>query len=230
MLSDRTANDAFEVILKQALLEDMNREFDGLEVPKDIPFSNEFHKNVEKIHRIYKRQIRKKRFTENTPKIVGTAASVALVVSLALNPHVQAAVREIIERIFGQYTQYEFYSDEKITLENFNYNIEFSYIPDGYILRQVNYQDAYVILKYENYDKKIVINYAIANETDLTVDNEHSTKHDIYVNNAVAIFYESFDATRPSRLLWNEKGYCFMLTAQIELEEFVGIAENIKFD
>jgi len=192
-------------------------------------FSDKFEKNIKLIEKRIKYKQNAEKIKKAAPKFAATAAAVIVFVSLATNPSVSAFVKDIIVKITGGYNQHEFIGDTKITLENFVLDLHPEYMPEGYKLTQINYGGASVALKYENnYDGVIRINYGIADSAAFGVDNEHSEQYSVSVNGKEAVFYETNAEDRPSYLVWSYKGYSFVATAQIELEEFVKIAKSIK--
>ncbi len=228
MLLNETTNNAFEVILRQALADDSRRELTSVTEIENIAFSDSFYEKIRKINKLYLKKTTATRLNKSIPKIAVTAATIVLVASLALNPSVQAFVKNIIETIFNQYTHHEFISDTIITIDNFNNDIRPEYMPSGFSLWQVNYMFCYTRLTYMNDDNTLKIEYSIANQMTFGVDNEHSSFRDVYINNELGVLYESSSSERPSYLLWEQDGYCFMITAQIDTGEIVKIAESIK--
>jgi hypothetical protein len=219
----------FDLILSEALKEDCEREVSLFKDGEEHIFSDKFEKNIKSIENQLKRKKNNTKFKKTAPKLTAAAAAVIVCVSLATNPSVSAFFKSIIVKITEGFNQHEFIDDIEITMDNFNYEIRPDYLPEGYRISRIFYSFVSMFIEYiDEDDNSIVLQYGPANSGEIAVDNENSELYTVSVNEKEAIFYKTNAEDRPSYLVWNSGGYAFIISAQIEKEEFVKIAENIK--
>jgi hypothetical protein len=228
---NRSMNDEiFDLILTQALREDCAREVALYKnMPDDHEFSEKFEKRAKSISKRLKRKEKVVKFRKAAPKLATAAAVAVVVTALATNPAVAAFFGNIYARITGEHVQHEFESTVDVTPETFNHELRPTFLPQGYRIQSAWYGIGSVAVEYvdEEYNM-IIFEYAIAGWRAAFINYEHSIQHIVSVNGREAFFYESTDEDFLSALVWYNRGYAFVLFAQISLEEFVQIAESIK--
>ncbi len=232
MLNDniRLKNQIFNLILTEALKEDCTCELTALEeeIKKaEYTFSQKTEKFISAIIKRLKYSDSRSKIKKLLPKIGMVAASLIFCIAVFTNPKVNAFINDIIVKIFPNYNQYEFNSNNEITIDNFNYDIKPHYIPDGFRLTQCFYGLGTAELIYESEEESIIIMYGIADSIEFSIDNEHSEQIDITDNSKQFVLHKSEDISRPSNFIWTDSGYGFVITAQISEDEFVNIAKNI---
>lgn len=162
------------------------------------------------------------------------AAALGIAFSVLLTQNeVYAAVQSVLVRtIHPAYDNYSKSETETIVYSDevdFNDNIRFGYIPEGYELRTVTYLGNRMFITYESNDDVIYFEYfTIYSSYSINLDNEHSNYSTFISNNIEYNYYESTDPDFGSVILWNNKEYIYIITAYIPKEEIVKIAENLK--
>jgi hypothetical protein len=128
---------------------------------------------------------------------------------------------------------HEFRGSEEVTLETFNFQLRPAFLPVGYRIQSEWYGIISVDVDYVNNDwDMIALNYGIANNRVIGGDFEDTVQHMVLVNGREAYFYESLVDDGQNTLIWEERGYAFMLTVQnrqISIDKIVQIAESINF-
>ncbi|MCH5194579.1 MAG: DUF4367 domain-containing protein, partial [Oscillospiraceae bacterium] len=194
-LSKQANERLWDALIKEALIQDCYNELAELEkTVKPHTFSERFEKNIAKM----KRKVFGKERLKAAGVIIRNVAAVVMIVIgltfgvLLTQPEVYAAVENVIKSVFDNHDEYEF-SGSDLTLETFNSEMRFRYIPDGYYLSTGNYSPAYVKLIYTNEHEEIILEYAIAKGLSFSLDNEHNSYETLYINNIEYHYYESFD-------------------------------------
>jgi hypothetical protein len=232
--SENAHNRIFDSILTEALKESYGREIALFKESDKHTFNEGFDKKIKNISKQLKRKQSALRFKKSSPKIAAAAASVIVIIALATNPIVHAFFRNIIVRISDGFNQHEFIDEIEITIENFNQELRPAYLPEGYKTSIAIYSPISMYIEFVNQreniedDTFIILEYSIAGDVAISTEIENAEKYYVFVNGREAIFYESTTEDKTGYLIWNNKGYAFMLIAQIELDEFVKIAESIK--
>ena len=224
----------FDLVLKEALQESLDKELQEIDemVASSPPheFSPQFEKRMRKLINSIGRKDRIKKYKRIAVRtIVSIAAAFGLVFGVLLTqPEVSAAVQNVIRTVFDRYDKYDYIGDE-LTIDNFNDNIRFGYVPDDYYLSSGDYLAANVALIYKDiYDNEIMFDYGIADGTSSIYDNEHNSYSEFTINGIEYRYYESNDSDFPNTIVWYNKGYSFSISAHIPKEELVKIAENVK--
>jgi hypothetical protein len=232
--SESAQNRIFDSILTEALKENYRREAAFFKEGNEHTFSEEFEKGIAVIGKRLKRKQNAAKLRKSAPKLVTAATVIIVCMALATNPSVHAFIRDIVVRITDGFSQHEFNDDVEITHENFNHELRPEYLPDGYRILFAHYGMNTVIIDFINERENIeddtfaTMEYRIADGSVISIDIENTNQFKVLVNGREAIFYETTTEDRTGYLIWNRGGYAFMLTAQLELHEFVQIAESIK--
>ena len=226
----RGANDRlWNAVIKEALIESMNRELDGTEQSiEPHKFSSQFEHNMNKLIK----SIGRKEKTLAAGKVIGKfAVTVATVMGimfggLLTHQEVYAAVGSVIRNVFSTYDKYTYQgSPEDITFDD---TIRLGYIPEGYELRSVYYMGNGNLLTYESKDgQNLYFDYSFAENSSITIDNETHIYKEIFKNNKRYYFYKS-EADNFNTLIWFDGEYTYSIDAHISQEELVKTAENIK--
>ncbi len=222
----------FDIVLKEALRESMEREFkeiDEMVIDEPHEFSPQFEKKMKKLINSIGRKDRIKKYKRIAVRtIVSVAAALGLIFGgLLTQPEVYAAVQNVFRSIFDKYDEYEFVSDE-LTIENFDNSIRLGYVPDGYCLSKGDYSPIDVTLFYTSKTDKIIFEYGIAYGTISYYDNEHNSYEVFNLNGVEYQYYESNDVDFDNKLIWYENGYAFGIYAHFPKDTLVEIAENLE--
>ncbi|MDR2559269.1 MAG: DUF4367 domain-containing protein [Oscillospiraceae bacterium] len=232
--SENARNRIFDSILTEALKESYRREVALYKDSDEHTFSEEFEKNIRSISKQIRLKQNIEKFKKSTPKIATTAAALIIIFTLAANPVVHAFFKNIIVRLSDGFNRHEFIDDIIITIENFNQELRPAYLPEGYQISLALYSPTSMIIDYINQreniedDTTITLEYRIADASVISTEIENSEKYHVFINGRDAVFYESTTEDRTGYLIWNSGGYAFVLIAQIEMREFVKIAESIN--
>lgn len=227
---NRSSNEKiFDLLIRDALIERVDKELSEIGECEPHAFSKEFERNVWKIRNSIGRKERMKNAGRFSLKFFVTIATIMGIAfgGLLTQPTVYAAVTNVIRSVFDKFDRYDF-SGSEVTVENFNSEMRFRYIPDGYYLCSGTYSPVYVQLKYTNDTDEIIFEYFIADGLSVSIDNEHATYTTFFYNDIEYYYHESFDKNFENVIVWNDKGYVFSINAYLSQEELVKIAENIK--
>ena len=226
MINPEIDNQIFDSILTEALKNRSKIYLSNIpsedELSKELEFSDGFKDKMNKLMESYKRMAARKKVFIYTKKFV---ACILIVAGLGfgvlmLSQPVRAAIQNVIIQWFDKYTQFDFKSDST--------EVEFKEYTLGYLPEEFEEADyfsatGYTGIEYEDLKgNDIIFDYTIA------LDNEHSTYSVISLNGSEAHLFESNEEGSRSHLLWEDNGYTFKITALLNAEEIIKIAENIK--
>ena len=219
----------WDAVIKEALIESMNRELD--ETEQNIEphnFSSQFEHNMNKLIK----NIGRKEKAQAAGKVIGkfavTAATVMGIMfgGFLTQQEVYAAVGNVIRSIFSTHDKYTYQDNSEDIV--FDDTIRLGYVPDGYELRSVYYMGNANLLTYESEDEKsLYFNYSLAEDSSITVDNESHSYKEIIEYNEMFYFYKS-EQDDFNTIIWFDGKYAYSIDAQISEDEIVKIAENIK--
>jgi hypothetical protein len=233
--NESTYNGIFDLILTQALKEDCEREIALYSDSLDRhTFSEKYNRMIKIIEKQLKRSENISKLKKSTPKLATAAAALIVCVALATNPTVSAFFRNIITWITDGFARHEFRNDIEITIESFNQELRPACLPEGYKTSIAIYSPISMYIEFVNQrdniedDTYIILEYSIAGGAVISIGIENAEQYYVSVNGKEAVFYETTTEDRTGYLIWESGGYAFMLIAQIELDEFVKIAESIK--
>ncbi|MCH5194983.1 MAG: hypothetical protein J1F11_13575, partial [Oscillospiraceae bacterium] len=188
-------DEIFDLLLKEALIEKYNRDVKAaMENARPHDFSPELEKRIRKISRSIGRKERIRGICKGLIKFLVIAAAVMGIAfgGLLTQPTVFAAVTSVIRQVFDKSDDY-YFSGSELTLEDFNSEMRFRYIPERYYLSEGHYSPVNVQLIYTNESDEIIFEYFIAKGVVLSIDNEHNSYEIFYRNNIEYHYYESFD-------------------------------------
>lgn len=229
--NNTNSNEIFEILLRDSLSEKIGHESEELSKSAvEHAFETEFSKAVGRIAKGINSEERKRiAYKVTFRSLTSIACALGIVFCLLLTqPTVYAAVADVVRQVFGEYDEYSFTEpDEEIA---FNAEIRPQYIPEGFTLRMVYYGEAYMSITYNAVDgREICFDYGLTSDgTGIFIDNENSIHSSFAQNGAEYHYYETTHEYGFNGLIWSRNGYHFMLSSQLELEELVKIAENIK--
>lgn len=219
----------WDAVIKEALIESMNRELD--ETGQNIEphnFSSQFEHNMNKLIK----NIGRKEKAQAAGKVIGkfavTAATVMGIMfgGFLTQQEVYAAVGNVIRSIFSTHDKYTYQDNSEDIV--FDDTIRLGYVPDGYELRSVYYMGNANLLTYESEDEKsLYFNYSLAEDSSITVDNESHSYKEIIEYNEMFYFYKS-EQDDFNTIIWFDGKYAYSIDAQISEDEIIKIAENIK--
>lgn len=223
----------WDAVIKEALIESVNRELDEAEqAAEPHSFSPQFEHNMKKILKSIGRKEKVQNLGRAFCKFAVTAAAVMGIMfsGLLTQQEVSAAVSNVIKNVFPTHDKYTYQGSFDSDDMDFDYSIEPGYIPEGYELRTVNYLGNAKLMTYESEDEKTIdFDYGFADGTSITVDNETHSYKEITENDKTYYFYKSEEVDDFSMLIWFDEKFSYSITAQLFEDEFVKIAESINF-
>lgn len=148
---------------------------------------------------------------------------------LAVSPDARATVTSWVRDFYENTIVY--YFDGGSQLEPFQ-ECEIGYIPDGY--RKVDEIETYTqkTIKYSNGENIIFVDWwQLSASGDLQVFTSEIENEPATVNGQLAEFIIPEDKTQTIDLFWtdDERGYGFLVSAYLDKEEIIKIAESISF-
>lgn len=226
----RGANERlWDAVIKEALIESMNRELDEMEQNiEPHKFSSQFEHNMNKLIK----NIGRKEKAQTVGKVIGkfavTAATVMGIMfgGFLTQQEVYAAVGNVIRSIFSTHDKYTYQENSEDIV--FDDTIRLGYVPNGYELRTALYSHSNVLLTYESVDENSIdFEYGLADTTSVSVDNERHILKEINKKEQTYYYYEPIEADDFSTLIWYNNGYVYSIDAQFSEDEIIKIAENI---
>lgn len=228
-LSRESNERLWDAVIKEALIESMNRELEETEQNMEAHnFSAPFEKEM---NRLIKSIGRKEKFQEARKvlcKLTVTAAAVLGIMfgGLLTQQEVYAAVGNVFRSIFSTHDKYTYQGfDEDIVFDNTK---RLGYIPDGYEIRSIFFGGNAMLMTYESIDDKTIsFEYAVADGTSISVDNERHIYKEIVNDGQTYYFYEPIEENDSAILIWYDSGYVYNIDGDISEDEFIKIARNI---
>lgn len=145
----------WDAVIKEALIESMNRELEELEQNTEPhKFSLRFEHNMNKLIK----RIGRKEKAQAAGKVIGkfavTAAALMGIMfgGFLTQPEVYAAVSNVIRSTFSTHDKYTYQDNSEDIV--FDDTFRLGYVPDGYELRSVYYMGNANFLTYESEDGK----------------------------------------------------------------------------
>ena len=222
-----TGNDIFDILLRDALTRKYKDEVENADY-EHHNYPDTFKKKIRKIgnsvNRYEKISIAGKIIVK---LLVNIAAVMGIVFGMLLTqPKVYAAVVEVAKQIFTTHDKYLYQDIDNEMV--FDKNRSPSYIPYGYELRSVFYAKNNVVLLYESADEKIIdIDYGLAENSSVSIDNERHIFKELKKDNTLFYFYKAIEDDEFNMLVWYKDRYYYIINAQLGLDEIMKIAESI---
>ena len=234
MTGHRSNERIFELIISDALADLWDKELEEIYNDGSIEhhsFSKEFERNIHKVRRSIGRKERMKNAGRFSLKFFVTIATIMGIAfgGLLTQPTVFASVQNVFRNIFSGYDKYTYLEEQQEDF-TFDQNKRLGYIPDGYELRMVFYSANNMYLTYESVDDDTMkFDYGVAENSSKIIDNERHNYYELNNDGVTYYFYEAIDPEADSNiLLWYLDDYVFSINAQLDKDELVKVAENIK--
>lgn len=227
---NKNANNAiFDIMLAEALKERCISEISGSD--SELPeheFSAQFGKKIKRISRTVDRGRDMKRAGRIIRKtVLSAAAAMGIVFCLLLTqPTVFASVEKIITNSLSFYDIFMYKGDTDA--DSFDNSKTFGYIPKGYAIRTVIYNSKSVYQVYENgSDAQIRFKYGSA-ENSVITQEKYGRTAETFAKNGITYHYYGSHQYGKNTLLWYAEDCYYQLDAELEKDELVKIAENIR--
>ncbi len=226
----KTNEAIFDILLNDALVSMYEEELiELMSLSKEHTYSNKFEKTIKIVGNNINLKERSIAVFRITKKAIVTVAAVFgfLFGGFLTQPSVYAAVENVIKEIFSTNDSYTFINYN--SSEEFDKNIKFGYVPYGYDLRTIYYNNNSVTLIYDDTnDHQIYFEYGKNEGTSISIDNETHKYEKIEKNSNMFNYYEAIDNNDSNILMWHDNYYLYCISAQLSKGEIVKIAENLK--
>ena len=228
-MNNKANNAVFDIMLAEALKESCIRELSALE--EELPeheFSSDFDKKVKRLSRSIDRPERIKRVGKTVRKTMLSAAAIMGIVFCVFltQPSVFASVERVIKNSLPFYDifMYKGEADER----SFDNGKTLGYVPEGYSLKTVIYNIESVFQVYDGADNsQIRFRYGTAEHSVITQETE-DRKTETFTNGGVVYHYYRSRHNTKNTLLWYDDNCYYQLDAQLEKDELLKIAKNIR--
>lgn len=227
------ANDCFDNDIFLALFRKGAHEYLENDLLGDLPDSDDTSRLSEicnkKIKNMIKQAIRKEKRTWITKRLPRIAVIVLVVLAICSATVMSVeALRVPFLNLFinseERKTDIEFNKDQAI-VEDESFAVLFEYIPKGYELVSEEIEEQDVSLMYLNSDEETIFIDMYYGGSSISLDTEDAEHGEIKINGEQG-FYSYKDGL--TMLVFSKNEYVYSITASIELEEVIRIAENIK--
>lgn len=228
-----TNDEIFELLLRDAFTEKAKRDAKAAkEQAIEHKFSPQFEKAVKKIERHIGMGAALKAVGRTALKIAAVWAVVMGIAFAALltQPSISAAVQNVFREKFETYDKISF--EGKSGADSFDREKRPQYLPAGYEIYQINFENDLIALLYKNSETDMYINiqYGIAENYAINLDTEYHFYETVTRGDVTYYYYDAVktDPQNDDTLVWYSDGLFYMINAQLSFDELVKVAENIK--
>lgn len=189
--------------------------------PAEIPKHNFSKKHTEKMKKIFQQEPKENvhKLSKKTIKILLIAA--ILLALTATTVFAIPAFREFAIKKFSDHFEFSVVDVQKAKKVK---ELSVNYVPNGYEMVD-EVVDSVIYKEYENENYRFCVRkYEI--DGDFGLDNEQYVIEQIKINNMDAVYYYLEDEYRG--VLFNDGKYAFIVDGNINKEELVKIAQNVK--
>ncbi len=229
-MDKKSKEDLFHLLVKAAIREDIenSEEIQNECELKDHVFSDDFNK---KMDQLLKKERHKQWIKKNRPKVykIGAVAASITIVSGILVTSVDA-LRLPVSNFLWNIT--EKYTD--VTPEIIHYGMSQKmekympqFIPDRFVITDVNEQKDEVCVTYENDEGKAYIVDFWMNVQSTAVDTEDAAPEEVIIQNIPATIVEKQDRTY---IIWIVHGHQYSVEGYITREEGIRILESVNIN
>lgn len=219
-------------LLKKAVCEEYRREIEALpsteELEEMIVVSPEFHKKMENLFKKHKRKTWLCRLGKNIAVFLIIAACSFLLLCI-LNEDIRATCLQWVRTMTSNgMTDYSAVPSDKKIESTACFTLE--YIPEGYMLKNADMREIDGYAEYFKGERRLYFHYMTSQGSSLSVDSENYTFSQIELENGIICdFYKGQASNNVDTLIWQNKGYTYMLSISgINEEEIIRIANGVK--
>jgi hypothetical protein len=233
-------NPIIEGLLRQAVIDDVNREAERWEeINKNSPpvqFSRRHNRRMKAIFAETKRLINKREIHDEIPirlrRFARTLAYAAAVVIIAFNililtiPTVRAAAGEAIVNFFDKYVSFSPYPNDES--EIFNSELRPIYIPSGYTETSSSILGEVVLILYDN-EAGDILSFSYGSTDDLLqVNNENVDYSEVVIDNIIYYVFIANSIDYVNMVVWEKDNLRFSVDGNIPTDELIKIAASVK--
>jgi hypothetical protein len=230
MNSRVASHDAFDAMLRRALIDKLDDEADALPSKQELNHMytfSEAHKN--KMTNLFA----KNRRSEILASFVkwGKRAAIFIIITstvllgtLMLSSDVRAAVRSVIIRIYEQFTRFEF-SDVPTEEQHW----ELTKIPEGYELNHYFYYSGHSLSYYINPTTGRNMSFTFMHGIGITaMDNEDMDISIVVLDGVEYHVFVSLMPDKNSAVIWQCSGYQFSMDANLGFDDILALAKSVQ--
>lgn len=226
-MDKKSREDIYRLLVRAAIQEDIehSEEMQKDDKAEDHVFSDSFHKKMEKLFQKERRKQWRKTHKRTLYKVGAIAASFILVSSILVTKvdALRLPISNFLWRVTEKYTD--------ITPQKMKYTVSKEkqkympdFIPDGFVITDVDEQKNEVCVTYENDEGKVYIFDFWMHIPDTAVDTEHATIEEVPIQNTPATVIEKQDRTY---IIWTVHGHQYSVEGYITREEGLDILKSI---
>ena len=232
MESKKIINDTIEYILDEAINKYIDEEFDKIEDEvKNVNF-NFSAQHISAIEQIingsykdseYKIKVRRPlRYSKRM--ILVSIITMIIIASTTLGVNaVKLRILNYFINIQNQYTEFK-YTESDNTKSNNPFNVTLHYIPDNYIIYDINTTNKNYNITYKNNNKYFSITKTNIVDN-VQIDTEDANTKYIYINNNKAFVSIKNDKII---ILWSSLGFLYTIDGNTDYNTLINIAKNIE--
>lgn len=219
-------DEVFEALLKAAVIQNSLRELETYpseEELEKITISDACDRKIRRMIQKYwfqHRLVKGLKVTQRAASLIAMIMGVTFTVLLQFK-EVRAACYQVFIQITEKYVQFDYTATER------REHVQVNYIPDGYYETERVETDLDFSFIYQNSQgDQITIYYAT--EVSSNIDNEHYRITDITVNGTTGKYFAATDNRFQNVFVWYADNGYFLIEANLDQNELMKIAENIK--
>lgn len=231
-MTEQSPNDKlFDALLDLAVTDAMEKEIDNLPSEEELNAiykpSNEMNARINHIIKTGLRKHKRKRVIKTVNRIAASLVILFVVMSAAL-----LSVKATRNAIFNAFLDWQNKSTDIRFTDPDKNNLDVirpAYIPVGYSETSTEkFGSVYTIIYSNSQGNEILFDQWPAESSNTSIDNENTNMTEITVGGNKAYLFEAANEIQKSVLIWEAEGIVFQLTAQIDSDELIRIAETIK--
>ncbi len=231
-MDNRIKNFIFESLLRQAIIENHQRELASLpseaELAKLYAFSDSHHARMKALFIRERRREFRLSFIQYAKKAVACVAVIATVLFglLMLNPQVRAAVSEVFAEWYEKFTKFGF-SDSAPEANTSEWRPE--YLPNGFsedMVDKLGNMTAVLYLDEEGHEIRFSYNPKHGGFS-ISSDNENRVITPTLINGLEGYKIQGIADGFENGVIWVANGYVFDLWSFVYLDELIKVAESV---
>lgn len=190
-------------------------------LPKEVPNHSFSQKHIEKMNSLFEKDVvsKPKKITKNILKFIIIAA---VLLGIATTAFAVSMQKDAIIKKYDNHSTYDVFDSKKDKKIKF---LDVGYIPSGYEKTDEMITDYLYYYVYEKGEKSFIVD-KFALSTSIGFDTEEYESENIKINGMDAVYYKSDESTKG--LIFNDGEYIYSVTGNIDKDELIKIAENVK--
>lgn len=220
----------FELALEEELEQDLSiKEYDDIMKRNIHIFSKEHHKRMKKIYKMANK-IENIQLNNRKKYQLAVGMILFLFLSIVTVNHVEAVKLPILRfftEIGERSTRLRVFNENQLKLFDEFYQFKPEYVPNGYIIIELNQNDNGFYIKLKNENSSYWYRYAYWSiRKNIDIDTENASISQIDINGYSAFVVQKDERIQISLAIGERR---FYLDGQLPYEEAIRIMESIKF-